>query len=250
MAVWAAMGHHLKIGVGKNGQSTNSIAEIRDGTVSELKIYTRHRDFQAMLRMGKQIKLSEKLPECPIEIWQRCELEIALKALRQEFDEFKLQLSGEQQKFAAAVKATVMAADLAGSALPLATENPQEWMREVLNLKLLPDELKQLVNQRLQGKPTDNCRQQFQQRIANSKSRVTLASAGCGSGKTIAAYEWAQTRAVGSKLFFCYPTTGTASQGYIDYADGTEIEATLMHSRADLDRELTRSSSLVRTDKD
>jgi CRISPR-associated endonuclease/helicase Cas3 len=38
--------------------------------------------------------------------------------------------------------------------------------------------------------------------------------------------------------FFCYPTTGTASQGFIDYADGTEIEAALMHSRADLDREL------------
>src|SRR5205085_7798046 len=40
------------------------------------------------------------------------------------------------------------------------------------------------------------------------------------------------------KLFFCYPTTGTATQGYIDYADGTEMEAALMHSRADLDREL------------
>jgi CRISPR-associated endonuclease/helicase Cas3 len=236
IAVWAAMGHHLKIGVGQNGKPANCIAEVRDG--SELKIYTGHPDFQAMLRMGKQIKLPEKLPDCPPEIWQRSELEKALKALRKEFDEFKFQISGEQQKFAAAVKATVIAADLAGSALPLAIENSKEWIREVLNLKLLPDELKQLVTQRLQGKQTDDCRQQFQQRIANSKYRVTLAIAGCGTGKTIAAYEWAQTWAVGGKLFFCYPTTGTASQGYIDYADGTEIEATLMHSRADLDREL------------
>lgn len=238
MAVWAAMGHHLKIGVGKNGTPTNCIAEIPNGTGSELKIYTRHRDFQAMLRMGKQIGLPDNLPECPPEIWQRFELEKALKALRQEFNEFKLQLSWEQQKFSAAVKATVMAADLAGSALPLATQNPQEWMREVLNLKLLPDELKQLVTVRLKGKASDNSRRQFQKRIASSKFRVTLAIAGCGTGKTIAAYEWAQTWAVGGRLFFCYPTTGTASQGYIDYADGTEIEAALMHSRADLDREL------------
>jgi CRISPR-associated endonuclease/helicase Cas3 len=238
IAVWAAMGHHLKIGIGKDGKPTNGIAEIPDNTGSELKIYTGHPDFQAMLRMGKQIKLPNHLPDCPPEMWQRPKLEEALKALRQEFDEFKLELSGEQQKFAAAVKATVMAADLAGSALPLATENPKEWMRDVFNLKLLPHELKQLVAQRLEGKPSDNSRRQFQERIANSKYRVTLVSAGCGIGKTIAAYEWAQTRAVGGRLFFCYPTTGTASQGYIDYADGTDIEAALMHSRADLDREL------------
>lgn len=62
--------------------------------------------------------------------------------------------------------------------------------------------------------------------------------AGCGTGKTIGAYAWAKKWAVGRRLFFCYPTTGTATQGYLDYADSAGIEANLMHSRADLDREL------------
>jgi CRISPR-associated endonuclease/helicase Cas3 len=44
-----------------------------------------------------------------------------------------------------------------------------------------------------------------------------------------------QKWAVGRKLFFCYPTTGTASQGYLDYAAETEIESRLMHSRAAID---------------
>ncbi|MHC5733122.1 MAG: CRISPR-associated helicase Cas3, partial [Nostoc sp.] len=79
---------------------------------------------------------------------------------------------------------------------------------------------------------------EFQESIAKSDRRITLVKAGCGTGKTIGAYAWGEKWAVGGKLFFSYPTTGTASQGYIDYADGTEIEPDLMHSRADLDREL------------
>lgn len=74
--------------------------------------------------------------------------------------------------------------------------------------------------------------------MAGSQQRITLVAAGCGGGKTAGAYKWSEKNAVGRKLFFCYPTTGTASQGFIDYVDGTEIEAALMHSRADLDREL------------
>ncbi len=127
-----------------------------------------------------------------------------------------------------------MAADLAGSALPLAEEDFREWIEQVLSLQLCQKDIEELVNQRLGGKKL----RPFQEQIAQSHRRVTLVKAGCGTGKTIGAYAWAQKWAIGRKLFFCYPTTGTASQGYIDYADGTKIEATLMHSRADLDREL------------
>lgn len=235
IAVWAAMGHHLKVGIGKDGKPSGLIAEFISGTGDQLKIYTRHSDFQAVLKMGSQaLGLPEKLPSAPTEDWTKEQLKVALSNLRDEFIQLESQLDWEQQKFVAAVKATVIAADLAGSALPLAEEDFKEWIEEVLSLLLSEEELQKLVNQRLDGKKL----RPFQELIAESNCRVTLVKAGCGTGKTVGAYAWGKKWAVGRKLFFSYPTTGTATQGYIDYAHGTEIEAVLMHSRADLDREL------------
>ncbi|MHC5610647.1 MAG: CRISPR-associated helicase Cas3' [Nostoc sp.] len=235
IAVWAAMGHHLKIGLNQNNQAAEFIAEIPSAIGDELKIYTHHSDFKAVLKMGHQaLGLPENLPELPPEIWSKPQLQKALINLRDEFIQFELQLDWEQQKFIAAVKATVIAADLAGSALPLAEEDFKVWIEQVLSLQLTKEDIQKLVNQRLKGQKL----REFQESIAKSDRRITLVKAGCGTGKTIGAYAWGEKWAVGGKLFFSYPTTGTASQGYIDYADGTEIEADLMHSRADLDREL------------
>lgn len=230
IAVWAAIGHHLKV-----GQTPGCIAEIPDGTGDELQIYTHHPDFQAVLRLGcKSLSLPDKLPELPPEIWTKKELQTALKSLLNEFIKFETQLNSRQQRLIAAVKATVIAADLAGSALPHTEENLQDWIRQVLSLVLCEEELQALIDQRLHGKPL----REFQQQIAHTPHRVTIVKAGCGTGKTVGAYAWAKRWARGRKLFFSYPTTGTTTQGYIDYADGTKIETTLMHSRANLDREL------------
>lgn len=235
IAVWAAMGHHLKAGVSKDGAPSSKIAEIPSGTGSELKIYTHHSDFQTILKMGHQLLgLSQQLPQLPDQIWSINHLKQALTSLKKEFIQFESQLDWQQQKFIAAVKATVIAADLAGSALPFTEEDFQGWIQEILSLQLSKQDLQKLIKQRLKG----NKLRPFQELIAESKHRVTLVKAGCGTGKSIGAYAWGQKNSVGRKLFFCYPTTGTASQGYIDYADGTDIEAALMHSRADLDREL------------
>ncbi|MBF2063532.1 MAG: CRISPR-associated helicase Cas3' [Calothrix sp. C42_A2020_038] len=235
IAVWAAMGHHLKIGIGKDEKPSGCIAEILSESGDQLQIYTKHCDFQAVLKMGSQaLGLPTKSPEVPSEKWTKKQLKEALNKLRDEFVQFESELDWEQQKFIAAVKATVIAADLAGSALPLATEDFKEWIEEVLSLVLSEAELEKLLLQHLNGKKL----RPFQELIAESKHRVTLVKAGCGTGKTVAAYAWGKKWAIGRKLFFSYPTTGTATQGYIDYVDGTEIEAVLMHSRADLDREL------------
>lgn len=246
-AVWGAIGHHLKAGIGKYGKSLN-VAEICDGTKGNLKIFTRSDDFKALLRMGQRfVRLPEFTAELPSEDWTTNQLETALEAMGREFRAFEQQLDWEQKKFIAAVKATVIVADLAGSALPNVDDEVaddtadvaaickgiQGWIRKVLDLVLEESDLQALINERLKGKEL----LPFQKDM-EAGSRVTIVKAGCGTGKTIGAYAWAKKWARGRKLFFCYPTTGTATQGYIDYADGTEMEATLMHSRADLDREL------------
>lgn len=96
-------------------------------------------------------------------------------------------------------------------------------------------------------------RQKFQEDVAHSNSRVTLVSAGCGSGKTLAAYLWAakQCPDTGRRLCFCYPTTGTATEGYMDYLLGEGDEwGKLIHSRSNADYQIFERLQQVRQDNE
>lgn len=78
----------------------------------------------------------------------------------------------------------------------------------------------------------------FQREAATLGERALLL-APCGSGKTIAAYLWIQKQLEihpGWKVVFLYPTTGTATEGFKDYASHDEDSA-LVHSRAAFDLE-------------
>ena len=96
-------------------------------------------------------------------------------------------------------------------------------------------DLSDIATNRLNGSPA----RPFQQLVAQSDRRVTFVKAGCGSGKTVAAYLWAAQRAAGRKIFLCYPTTGTATEGFRDYVIPSELapDAQLLHSRSELDIE-------------
>lgn len=236
LAIWSVIGHHLKAGANEKGTASGDgrLTQLQPGSFG-LWVYTGHPDFQKVLLQGnKHLGLPQDVPEIPSREWTREELEDDLSKMYQELREFEKDLGQSEQVLAAAVKATVIAADLAGSAVPLLDEKLADWLTQVLQPTLDSKELGQLVQQRLQGAVL----RPFQEQVARTSHRVTVVRAGCGTGKTIAAYAWAEKHAVGRRLFFCYPTTGTATQGYLDYAEGTPIEAQLMHSRADIDREL------------
>lgn len=145
----------------------------------------------------------------------------------------RLKKDREWWRFAAALKALTAAADVAGSALSPEKIPPRKWVQANLaeSQFVTPDEMREVVRARLKGKPL----RPFQEAIANSSKHITLVEAGCGTGKTAGAYAWAITHASGKKLFFCYPTTGTATEGFRDYVAETDVEAELMHSRAAVD---------------
>lgn len=235
VAVWAAIGHHLKVSPDKD------ITKVEPATGKELKILTQHRDFKTLLKMGtaRGLDLPNTLPVCPQEVWSKDEIEQALVNLRKEFIEFEKRIGkdSDYQRFIAAVKATVIAADIAASAIPSTQYSLKGWMQQVLDQVLSKDEIQELLKQRL----GNNKLRDFQRQIADSRCRVTLVHAGCGTGKTVAAYAWANRWACGHKLFFGYPTTGTASQGFLDYVAETDIEKTLIHSRSDIDLEIYRT---------
>lgn len=142
-------------------------------------------------------------------------------------------------RFTAILKALMMAADVAGSAVSEESNksgnkiSPDDWVKANLaeTQFLSKKQMREVVKEKLDGKEL----RVFQKAVADSKANITLVEAGCGTGKTVAAYAWAENHAIGKKLFFCYPTTGTATEGFLGYVAESEVEAELIHSRSSVD---------------
>lgn len=225
--IGAIAGHHLKLDV----DWKKAALALQGGCGMSLRMLLNHPDFQTIFR--KQIVDGEtdfSLVDGEENFLGNRQFPFNLKSNRWSD---KLKRDAEWWRFAAAVKALVAAADVAGSAMLPEKENIRRWVHETLRERVTVKQLQEVVTVRLKGQPP----RPFQEAIGDSREPVTLVEAGCGSGKTAAAYLWAAHHADGKKLFFCYPTTGTATEGFIGYVAETDIEAKLMHSRAIVDLE-------------
>src|SRR5207245_2374595 len=115
-----------------------------------------------------------------------------------------------------------IASDVAGSALPREVTDAARrarWIPDALQNRPLDGELQEIVEKRLvieRKKGNEGELRKFQIAVGASTASVTFVKAGCGSGKTLAAYHWAASQHPTRRLYFCYPTTGTASEGYKD----------------------------------
>ena len=161
------------------------------------------------------------------------------------FDEF----DDHDRRLLAAVKHTLIAADVAASALPRTKGRIGDWIEDTLGQKMRPagKAYRFFAASRL-GCGADEldaklAERDFQRQVAASDADVTLAEAACGAGKTVAGYAWAANRCDGRRLFFCYPTTGTATQGFQDYLMDPKLVAVideavhtnLIHGRREVD---------------
>jgi CRISPR-associated endonuclease/helicase Cas3 len=162
-----------------------------------------------------------------------------------------------EARLVAAVKDCLIAADVAGSALPKAMPDaPQrwDWITKSFAGRPEPGDVESIVKLRLekskeQGGSSEDmeARKRFQGAVAASQEQITYLKAGCGTGKTLAAYMWAAANYPTHRLYFCYPTTGTATEGFRDYLfePGGElggIGAKLFHSRSDIDFDIILST--------
>lgn len=227
-ALVAAGGHHLKLG-GQDGAGNDEFGEIRKSGNSQIYLYIRHPQFRGLLKYGVKtlgLPKSLRLSPAPSHVWTCQDIHHKQRSIR-EFLSFSWECD---PVFLAVIKALLIAGDCAGSALAKETISPHQWIHNELNKTL--DELK--LNRVITSRLGSHSLRPFQQRLGEIKSRVAIAQAGCGTGKTLGAYHWAKTHALGRKLFFCYPTTGTSTEGFIDYVH-SKVEATLFHSRYQID---------------
>jgi CRISPR-associated endonuclease/helicase Cas3 len=237
--VWAVAGHHLKMLSSAEGKNLYNIAKVPE----KVTLYLSDEQVCILNDEAAHILKSEGLPvraqkaaghldfdprddgEGSLEQWVddfACESEKAWKPY--EKDVFF-------QRRLALLKALLMAADAAGSALHAQDKPLKVWIGEALKVRIDKEVLEPVVLAGHHGKPL-----RFQKLVGRSKHPATVVVAGCGNGKTTAAYMWGQKWAVNRKLFFTYPTTGTASAGYEDYLlEQKKVTSALIHSRAPVD---------------
>lgn len=225
--LWAAAGHHRKF----------PPSDPAPGTGTRISLFLGHQDFRRTLIIGaRRLGLGDPplLNDCDWRLTGGDSPSRRLNELAFRAATYWDTCSDEQRRFLAVIKACVIAADVAGSALPKEREKIIPWISNALRCRPTVDQLKKIVTDRLRGKAP----RPFQEALGNTGARVVLAEAGCGNGKTIGAYLWAARRAPGKRLFFSYPTTGTATEGFRDYLIDPDLDAQLVHGRASVDLEL------------
>jgi CRISPR-associated endonuclease/helicase Cas3 len=261
VAIWGAMGHHRKFD-----------ASTKPNHVQPLVLYisqSDNLDFNAILEematdlgLGKPPQFGRNLV-IGYNADDECEIP-ALESLNDLIDEFKEYEEEEfaderSRRFVALIKGYGIAADVAASAVAKKEgEDNQpyslsDFVNTDLSIKLSPDDLTNLIHswawRNSGGKredwdlsrfPHSFTPRNFQERVASSDSYLTLAVAGCGSGKSLAAYLWARGWCEkltdrNFRLFFCLPTTGTTTEHFKDYALESDIPSTLAHSRSSID---------------
>lgn len=147
----------------------------------------------------------------------------------------------ERLALLAGVKAGLIVADAAGSGLVRERHPISDWCEDVANgPPVTPEEIATaVVEPRVEQIERSSGRafeyHQFQRGAAVLGPR-SLMLAPCGSGKTIAAWKWAESQARAhqiGKVIFLYPTRATATEGFRDYvAWAPEGEGTLLSGTA------------------
>lgn len=249
--LWAVTGHHPAF------RRDSPPTDVPCGAGSEMPLRSGHADFQACFNwlaeafdldtaaMPRLTDATLVLSDAVAQINQAVIQQALLWA--QWKDERR---SPGMLAFVAAVKNCLVAADVAGSALPQDVgdlQERQQWIASTFHRAPEKDDFDAIITDRLtekvDGVTLTHELRPFQREVADLAGEVTLVKAGCGSGKTLAAYHWARERHPNRRLYMCYPTTGTATEGFRDYvfdesAQSPKFGARLFHGRADVDIKL------------
>ncbi len=241
--IWALAGHHLKMGDPARGSPLFNVG-------SETKTVTIPLDLTDIRDLLRDAARALGVMSDPPKIGD-AQFDTADdddEGLEQRIHQFaetscrawnRLRRNPDVVRRTALLKALLIAADVAGSALTADGESPEKWVPRELALRITPEALQPAIIKGTKGKSP----YPFQEAIGASTRPVTIVIAGCGNGKTTAAYLWAQRNAKGRKLWFTYPTTGTASAGYQGYLhDHPDLQAALIHGRAQVDLQAIRGN--------
>jgi CRISPR-associated endonuclease/helicase Cas3 len=237
--VWAIAAHHFKmIDPVRNAKSP----AYRDAKVApNVTLFFGHPDVRQILTDAASLFKTKDIPTLVDLTYQT--IDDDEESLRERITDYldlasaaweKVGRKTQNKALIAVLKALLSAADAAGSATAEKNLLTMEWVAESLNRRLSLADLQPVLTKDL-GANREHAKP-FQTAVGNSQNLVTVVTAGCGNGKTTAAYLWAAKWAIGKKLYFLYPTTGTATAGYEDYlAPHGDLDKALLHGRSQVD---------------
>lgn len=261
VAIWGAMGHHRKFDASTEPNQLQSLV-LHISSSDNADFNTILEEMAADLGLGKPPKFTQNLvigyncdDECDIPALESLD-DLVVEFKKCEEEEFADERS---RRFVGLVKGYGIAADVAASAVAKEEgENNQpyslsDFVNADLSVRLSPDDLTNLIHTwawrnsgvkredwDLRCFPSIFTLRNFQRQVASSNSYLTLAIAGCGSGKSLGAYLWARSWSEkltdrNFRLLFCLPTTGTTTEHFKDYALECDIPSSLAHSRSSVD---------------
>lgn len=230
LILWAIAGHHRKFAAED---------ETQQGTGTKIQVLLDHSDFKSLLQaMADKFAISEtpEMEQKSISLtgdqWKEW-----VGEQKELYDELKEDLSNDEKRYLSLLKAALIASDVAGSIRVKKDQLVEKWIDAAFRRTPESAKLESIIATKLNGQ----AERTFQSEIANSKARVTLVKAGCGSGKTLAAYAWGARRWPNRRLFFCYPTMGTSTEGFKSYLwDTIPEDSDLIHGLADLEMDYLR----------
>mgnify|MGYP001163052751 CR=1 FL=1 len=250
----AVLGHHLRARETTFGEHRGGL----DPLVLNWDNPDLHRD---LTEIARRLGLTTPIPETVPRRWSFHD-KPATEDLQQALDDIRDQLwlfdrelrtDSKRRRMLWAVRASVVAADAAGSALPREGKGIGEWIYEAFFTArtatdtpdgcLTADTIRQaIILPRLEQIGIDESRLNPFQKACGDPGQVpprALLLAPCGSGKTLAAWQWIAARCEEKprrRVIFLYPTRASATEGYRDYiAYAGPEEAALVHGTADLD---------------
>jgi len=261
------LGHHLKAVGRTNDSNSYEFGEPLNREYESFDVYCEHPDYKSDFKeMLAHIKAALSIPGEPtFSVRQRWSfgprretqsVRQLSKKIKSDFGRLESELDGDKPRLRLlmAAKAVLFAADAAASGLRRVDEvqeenwTPEKWIKDSLLRGCTPDDIDNIIEKRkaevvrrkhAQGYTDFKFKEQpFQKKAAEIGKRALLLTP-CGSGKTLAAYIWIKEQLKshpGYKAVFLYPTTGTATEGFKDYASHSP-RAGLVHSRAEFDLE-------------
>lgn len=243
----AVLSHHLK--AAESGE--RAWCQAKGAPI--VKLFLQHVEVRAILERVADVAGLGAPPDLPAAPWEASGLwaEVLAKGSRAARELRRaVQSDPARNGLVLALKAAVIAAD--GAASGLVREGKTfDWIDERANAprvtaeeiaaKIIAPRTRQIEEARRKTEPGWEFRfQRFQTGTAEQGPRA-LVLAACGTGKTLAAWKWAEAQARDrdlGKVVFLYPTRGTATEGFRDYvAWAPEADASLIHgaSRYELD---------------
>ncbi len=248
----AVLSHHLK--ASKDEKTTPNGKSYRwcqpQSNKPLLQLYLMHGEVVRTLDKIAQIANLNDPPALPTTDWKGTGSiwDTAYRNGRTFAEQFNrtIRKDKNRQRFLVAVKAGLITADAAASGLVREKKDIAEWIETVVHSEAIaPTEIAdKIIQPRLEQIKAKDLRE-FQKQLALQGAKTLLLSA-CGSGKTLAAWKWAEVQAQSykiGKVIFLYPTRGTATEGFRDYVGwAPEADAALITGTARYELEAMRDN--------